>query len=68
MKAMAGKQGFSLYFGIESLWDETSERKLQVPAFTRGTLFDIGLGEAIALLNVREVAAADGMTSGLRWR
>ena len=64
LKALAGKQGFSYEIDVERLLDGSSRRKLQVPAYMRGTLADIGLAPALAPLNIfdccRRGAIADG--------
>ena len=59
LKALAGKQGFASECDIDRLLDGSSERKLHVPAYMRGTLSDIGLATAPAPLNILEVAAGE---------
>ena len=59
LKSLAGKQGFPSEYDFYRLLDGSSERKLQVPAYTRGTLSDIGLATALAPLNIMEFAAGE---------
>ena len=58
-KALAGKQGFSSEYDIERLLDGSSDGKLQVPTYMRGTLADIGLATALAPLNIFEIVAGE---------
>ena len=53
--AMAAKQGVSSEQDIDDLMNGTSERRLQVPAYLRNVLGDIGLSDAIAPQNLFEV-------------
>ena len=55
LKALVGKRGLSPEYDIERLLDGSSDRKLQVPAYVRGTLSDIGLATALAPLTILEV-------------
>ena len=59
LKALAGKQGFSSGYDVERLLDGSSDRKLHVPAYMRGTLADIGLAPALAPLNIFEIVAGE---------
>ena len=59
MKALVGKQGFSFEYDVERLLDGSPDRKLQVPAYTRGTLADVGLATALAPLNIFEIVAGE---------
>ena len=54
LQALAQKQGFSQE-DVEEIQSGASQKKLQVPAYMRGVLSDIGLAGALAPLNVMEV-------------
>ena len=55
LAAMDAKQGVSSNQEIDDLMSGTAERRLQVPAYLRNVLSDIGFGDAIASLNLFEV-------------
>ena len=60
LSAMAATQGVSSEQDIDDLLSGTAKRRLQVPAYLRSVLSDIGLGDAIAPLNLFElVGGAD---------
>lgn len=59
LKAMALKQGMFSDEDVDALINGSSERRLQVPAYLREVLRDIGLGETLAPLNLFEILAAD---------
>ena len=52
LSAMAAKQGVSSEQDIDDLLSGTAKRRLQVPAYLRNVLSDIGLGDSIAPLNL----------------
>ena len=52
---MAAKQGVSSEQEIDDLLSGTSIRRLQVRSYLRNVLSDIGMGDAIAPLNLFEV-------------
>ena len=59
LKAMALKQGMFSDEDVDALINGSSERRLQVPAYLREVLRDIGLGETLAPMNLFEILAAN---------
>ena len=55
LSAMAAKQRVSSEQEIDNLLSGMVERRFQLPAYSRNVLSDIGLGDAIAPLNLFEV-------------
>ena len=70
LSAMAAKQGVSSEQDIDDLMNGTSARRLQVPAYLRNVLSDIGLSDAIAPLNLFEVVggAEPLLLAGDTWK
>ena len=59
LTATAAQQGVSSDQEIDDLMSGTAERRLQVPAYLRNVLSDIGLGDATSSLNLFEVIGGD---------
>ena len=64
LAVMAAKQGVSSGQEIDDLMSGRAERRLQVPAYLRNVLSDIGLGDAIVPVTMFEVVGGAELVIG----